>query len=180
MDDEKLNYVAINLKEYIDHWFDGYLAGHGGIFTWAQSCYDICERFGDNDLVDIVKKFNRLEQITDVETYQRRFVKLKCLMVIINPTLKEPHFVLCFIGGLKPDILPLIQFARPRALLVAYKCVKLLERSFTALYKQIDKQWSAKTYTKHTQSTQTTYKSTNPRNLTYQKNSPVVNTRNLN
>ncbi|XP_019233481.1 PREDICTED: uncharacterized protein LOC109214057 [Nicotiana attenuata] len=131
-DDEKIDYVAIQLKDFADHWFDGYLADHDGTVSWAQFCYDICERFGDNDPVEIVKEFNHLEQTTD--------------------------------------------FARPRTLLAAYKCAKLHERSFNAFYKQMDKQWSAKS---HHRNSQSSYKPILPK-PTLTKNPPVVNTRNPN
>ncbi|XP_070002968.1 uncharacterized protein [Nicotiana sylvestris] len=97
-------------------------------------------------------------------------------MVILNPALKEPHFVSCFIGGRKPDILPLVQFARPRTLLAAYKCAKLHERAFNVFYKQMDKQWSAKSYHRNSQSS---YKPILPK-PTLPKNPPIVNTRNPN
>ncbi|OIT27354.1 putative mitochondrial protein, partial [Nicotiana attenuata] len=83
-DDEKIDYVAIQLKDFADHWFDGYLADHDGTVSWAQFCYDICERFGDNDPVEIVKEFNHLEQTTDVETYHRRFDDPFCNPPVVN------------------------------------------------------------------------------------------------
>lgn len=53
----------------------------------------------------------------------------------------------CFIGGLKLDIQPLVQWANPQSLLEVYQCAKLHEQSFNFLYKQLS-QFSHKfTYT---------------------------------
>lgn len=58
--------------------------------------------------INIVREFNRLDQLSDVESYQRKFEELRCLMVTINPALHEPYLVTCFICGLKSDIMPLV------------------------------------------------------------------------
>lgn len=47
-------------------------------------------------LDEIIKEFNRLDQVISIESYQRQFDKLKCVMILIL----EPHFVSCFIGAL--------------------------------------------------------------------------------
>lgn len=121
----------------MDNWFDSYILDHGGKVSWALFCWDVCQRFGNTMPINIVREFNRLDQLKDVETYQRRFEELCCLMITINPALHEPYLVTCFIGGLKPDIMALVQFANPRTLMDAYTCAKLHEQSFNSLYKQI-------------------------------------------
>ncbi|OIT36196.1 putative mitochondrial protein, partial [Nicotiana attenuata] len=70
-------------------------------------CWDVCQRFGNTMPINIVREFNRLDQLKDVEAYQCRFEELRGLMVTINPALHESYLVTCFIGGLKPDIMPL-------------------------------------------------------------------------
>lgn len=71
------------------------------------------------------------------------------MVSLINPCLKEPYFVTYFIGGLKPDIYPLVQWADPQALLKVYQCAKLHEQSYNSLYKQLTHQFTPK-YAYHT------------------------------
>jgi len=42
---------------------------------------DLCERFGDRNIMDIVKEFNKLRQEGTVQNYQLRFEELKLLMI---------------------------------------------------------------------------------------------------
>lgn len=120
-DREKMTYMAIHLKDYVDSWFDSYIMDHGGRVSWAQFCFDVCKRFGNTRPVEIVAEFNRLEKTTDVESYKRKFEELRCLVVLINPMFEESYFVYCFVGAIKPDILPLVQNANPKSLMEVYK-----------------------------------------------------------
>ena len=61
---------------------------------------EICERFGDRGLVDIVKEFNKLRQKGSVLDYQLKFEELKSLMLNHNPHLTKAYFVSSFISGL--------------------------------------------------------------------------------
>lgn len=76
-DEEKMTYVSIHLKDYVDNWFDSYVLDRGGKVTWAQFCFDLCQRFDNTQPVQIVAAFNRLEQTTDVDTYKRKFEEFK-------------------------------------------------------------------------------------------------------
>lgn len=46
--------VAIHLKDHVDNWFGSYMLVHGGKVLWALFCLDVCQRFGDNMLSNIV------------------------------------------------------------------------------------------------------------------------------
>ncbi|XP_019246534.1 PREDICTED: uncharacterized protein LOC109226195 [Nicotiana attenuata] len=169
-DEEKMTYVSIHLKDYVDNWFDSYLLDRGGKVTWTQFCFDLCQRFGNTQPVQIVAAFNRLEQTTDVDTYKRKFEELRCLLTLINPFVHEAYYVLCFIGGLRPDIQPLVQDVEPKTLMEAYKKATLHEKSFNALYQQL----YAKSQSRIHQAPKPTLA------ITYPKNPHVIHNRNQN
>lgn len=113
-------------------------------------------------------------QTSNVETYKRRFEELRCLLVLINPYVHEAYYVLCFVGGLRSDIQPLVQDAQPRTLMDACRKAKLHEKSFNALSKQLAT--TTKTFQKPAQ-----YPAKIAPPITYPGNAPIiVNTRNLN
>lgn len=129
-----MTYIAIHWNDYIDNWFDSYVLDRGGNVSWAEFCFDICQRFGNNQPVEIIFTFNHLEQFTDVDSYKKKFEELRCMLTLINPFVHETYYVLCFIGGLRSDIKLLVQDADPRTLMEAYKKTKLHEQSFNAPY----------------------------------------------
>ena len=53
----------------------------------------LCERFGDQNMTDVVKEFNKLKQQGSVLDYQIKFEELKSLMIAAHPTLTEAYFV---------------------------------------------------------------------------------------
>lgn len=85
----KMHCVAIHLKDHVDNWIDSYMLDYGGKVSWDLFCWNVCLRFGNTMPINIVREFNRLDQLKDVKTYQPRFEELHCLMVNINPALHD-------------------------------------------------------------------------------------------
>lgn len=58
-------------------------------------------------------EFNRLQQLTDVESYFNKFEDLRFYLLLINPIFNEAYFVYCFIRGLKPDLESMVRASNP-------------------------------------------------------------------
>ena len=60
---------------------------------------DLCEWFGNRNMMDLVEEFNKLRREGLVQSYQLRFKELKSLVLILNPHLTEGYFVSSFVCG---------------------------------------------------------------------------------
>lgn len=76
----KMSYVSMNIKEQVDNWFDNNFLDKRAWVTWPMFCLDICLRFGNIRPTEIFKEFMLCQQVTNVESYQRKFEELRCLM----------------------------------------------------------------------------------------------------
>lgn len=85
----------------------------GGVVTWETFCLNVCRRYGNIRPLDIVVEFNRLQQLTDVESYFNKFEDLRFYLLLINPIFNEAYFVYCFIRGLKPDLESMVRASNP-------------------------------------------------------------------
>lgn len=57
-EDERMTYVAIHFRNFVDNWFRSYMAGKKGNVTWASFCEDVCLRFGNTKPMQVVLQFN--------------------------------------------------------------------------------------------------------------------------
>lgn len=114
-----MTYVAINITDQIDHWFDSYLIDNGGQVSWAQFCADIFLRYAQDQPLDVIIKFNRIQQVTDITSYQRHFEELRGPILLAMPHLDEAYFITYFIGGLTAYLGPMVKMANPQTLLTA-------------------------------------------------------------
>ena len=53
--------VVANLNHVGDAWFQGWLRVREG-YQWAEFVEDLCEKFGNRSMMDIVEEFNKLRQ----------------------------------------------------------------------------------------------------------------------
>ena len=72
--------------------------------SWAEFAEDLCERFGENSMMDVIEEFNKLRQEGSVADYQIRFEELRSLMWSSQLALAEHYFVSNFISGLKEEL----------------------------------------------------------------------------
>ena len=54
-------------------------------------------------MVDIVKEFNKLKQLGNVEMYQKRFEELRSYMIQHKPYLTEVYFMSSYLSGLNDE-----------------------------------------------------------------------------
>ena len=60
---------------------------------WSVFADDLCERFRDKSMRDIIEEFNKLKQNGTMQTYQLKFEELRSLIMVHNPHLSEEYFV---------------------------------------------------------------------------------------
>ena len=112
-DQQKVTMAAAYLNDVGDAWFQGWSRVKEG-YQWAKFLEDLCERFGDRNMMDIVEEFNKLRQEGTIQNYQLRFEELKLLMINFNPHLTEAHFVSSFISGLSEELRPMVKMLQPK------------------------------------------------------------------
>ena len=97
---------------------------------------DLCTRFGDKSLRDVIEKFNKPKQEGTVQAYQLKFKELRSLMVVHQPHLTEEYFVSSFISGLGDEVRPTVKMMQPRTVEQAADSARLQELTIEALMKK--------------------------------------------
>lgn len=116
------------LEGKVDTWFQG-LKLERTKLIWEEFSDMLCRRFGDKGFQDVVEEFNKLQQESNVESYQEKFEELKTLMLIRNPLLNEPYFISSFISGLKEEVKSMVKMLNPESLTKAYEIDRLQEQA---------------------------------------------------
>ena len=75
--------TAAYLNDAGDAWFQAWIGAKEGCW-WAEFVEDLCEQFGDRNMMDVVEELNKLKQEGTIQLYQLRFEELKSLMLILN------------------------------------------------------------------------------------------------
>ena len=102
--------------------------------NWTKFVKDLCDRFGEKTMTDVVEEFNKLQQDGFVTEYQIRFEELRSLMLNSQPILTDHYFVSSFISGLKDELRPIVkmmQFATDKQ---AAEKAKLQELTLEAIF----------------------------------------------
>ena len=81
---------------------------------WEEFVEDLCEHFGDWNMMDVVEEFNKLRQEGIVQSYQLKFEELMSLILILNPHLTEGYFVSSFISSLSEELRPTVKILQPQ------------------------------------------------------------------
>ncbi|EEF47098.1 conserved hypothetical protein [Ricinus communis] len=89
-----------------DIWYQGWQAQTRSS-DWGKFSEELCRRFGELAVEDVVEEFNKLKQKNSVLEYQEKFEELKSLMLKYHPWLDEHYFVSSFISGLGKELRPL-------------------------------------------------------------------------
>lgn len=97
---------------------------------------DLCGRFVDRNIMDVVEEFNKLRKEGMVQSYQLKFEELKSLMLILNPHLTEGYFVFSFVSRLSEELRPIVKMQQPRTIKLAIECARLQELIVEALMRK--------------------------------------------
>ena len=103
---------------------------------WEEFSGRVCERFGERSMVDIIEEFNKLRQTSSVENYQKRFEKLRSLMIQHNPHLSETYFVSSYLSGLNDKLRPMVKVPKPQSMEQALENARLQELVVEALIRK--------------------------------------------
>lgn len=77
---------------------------------------NLCARFGELGLEDVVEEFMRVRQEGSVGKYQDKFEEPRVRMDTLMLGLEEPYFLPVFIGGLRDDIRLMVKMLKPKTL----------------------------------------------------------------
>ena len=105
---QKVTMAATYLNYVENAWFQGWSRVKES-YQWVKFVEDLRERFGDRNMMDIIKEFNKLRQKGMVQNYQLRFKELKSLIINHNPHLTEAYFISSFISGLSDELRPMVK-----------------------------------------------------------------------
>ena len=61
------------LNDTADSWYQGWLQTRAVEVSWAEFAEDMCERFGENSMIDVIEEFNKLRQERSVVDYEIQF-----------------------------------------------------------------------------------------------------------
>jgi len=80
------------------------MVAKGGAVNWLEFSEELCNRFGERSMANVVEEFNKLRQEGSVIDYQMKFKELRALLWISQPSITEAYFVSSFISGLKNEL----------------------------------------------------------------------------
>lgn len=76
-----------------DSWYQNWSKGKE-ILRWEE--FELCRRFGEDEMADVVEEFMRVRQDGIVRDYQDRFEELRLRMERILPNLDEKYYLSVF------------------------------------------------------------------------------------
>lgn len=71
---------------------------------WNDFVEELCVRFGEKNMFDVVEEFKMLKQTGLVVEYLDKFEELRALLWNAQPHLTEQYFVSNFVSGLKGEL----------------------------------------------------------------------------
>ncbi|EEF51978.1 conserved hypothetical protein [Ricinus communis] len=83
-EDHKIDLTSLYLGEKADIWFQGWQAQHPKS-SWIDFLEELCKRFGELTVEDVVEEFNKIKQKETLIEYQEKFEELKSLMLKYHP-----------------------------------------------------------------------------------------------
>lgn len=119
-ENQKIKIASLFLGDKANNWFQGWQVTKPKA-SWYEFLETLCKRFGELNVSDVVKEFNKLLQEGFVLEYQEKFEELKSLMVKYNPGLSEIYFISSFISGLNEEVRQVVTMFRPDSLLQVFE-----------------------------------------------------------
>jgi len=123
---QRISLAFAYLNNMGDAWFQGWIGIKEGS-PWNVFADDLCERFRDRSMMDVVEEFNKLKQEGIVQTYQLKFEELRSLMMVHNPHLTEGYFVSSFISSLGDEVRLMVKMMQPQTIKQTTESAQLQE-----------------------------------------------------
>ncbi|KAJ4802427.1 polyprotein [Rhynchospora pubera] len=114
----KLEVATMHMQGKAETWVQGVV--RDGMF-WEEFAQEVIDRFEPKTTMGLVGEFNKLKQLTDVESYRCRFEELRLLMLKENHTYDEQYFMTSYLSGLKEELRLKVLGTRPRNLKEVYE-----------------------------------------------------------
>nr|CAD1832908.1 unnamed protein product [Ananas comosus var. bracteatus] len=125
----------MHLEDKADTWFQGFLAESETV-SWERFAEEICKRFDEKGLCDVVEEFNKLAQSGSVEEYQEQFEDLRARILTTGSQFTPEYFLSSFLSGLKEEVRAAVKMFKPRTLVQAFEQAKLQEQIMAAMLKK--------------------------------------------
>lgn len=145
-----------------DSWYHNWVRGRSNQ-SWEEFEADLCRRFGEKGLEDVVEEFMKMRQEGFIGDYQDKFEDIRVRMERFAPALEENYFLSGFIGGLRDEIRPMVRMLRPTNLAHAFEIARLQEQLLHNNGKPALASKPTFTFYKNTSNSNTI----NPQSLTY-------------
>ena len=125
---EWVEITTVHLMRKAHRWKEGYLIDKPNL-SWEELVEAVNRRFDSRNMKQLIRKFNKLVQISTVEKYQEKFEDMRARMIQYNPALTERYFIESYISGLKEELIPYIDLSHPTTLEKVYEQAKLHEQT---------------------------------------------------
>lgn len=110
-----------------DAWYHNWIQSEGS-HSWAEFERELCVRFGEEGLEDVIEELMRTRQEGNMEEYQDRFEDIRIRVERVMPSLGEAYFSSVFIGELRDDIRPIVRMLKPNTLASAFQIARFQEQ----------------------------------------------------
>ncbi|XP_021653075.2 uncharacterized protein LOC110644554 [Hevea brasiliensis] len=110
-----------------DACYHNWILGEGS-HSWKDFEKDLCRRFGEDGLEDVVEEIMKMRQEGTVEEYQDKFEDRRIRLERVMPNLGEAYFLSAFVGGLRDDIRPMVRMMKPTTLFHDFEIAKYQEQ----------------------------------------------------
>ena len=86
---QRVTMAATYLDDMIDSWYQGWILAREREAGWNEFVEELCMRFGERSMSDVIEEFKMLKQTGTVTKYLDKFEELRALMCTVQPHLTE-------------------------------------------------------------------------------------------
>lgn len=132
-DEQKVDLASLNMTDKAESWMMNYLfVRRIVVVDWNDFVVDLYARFKDSTGLDVVERFNRLQQQKSIEEYIDEFENLRSVMLMNNHVLPDSYILESFIGGLRPAVKPFVKAFKPVTIAHAMEYARLQEETLSS------------------------------------------------
>lgn len=133
-DEQKMSIASLFLVDRVDPWYHNWIQ-RDGAHAWVDFERELCLRFGEEGLADVIEKLVKSRQEGSIGEYQGRFEDIRIRVERVMPNLGEGYFMSAFVGGLRHEIRLVVRMLRPNNLANAFQIAKFQEQFFNSTKK---------------------------------------------